>query len=911
MISSILTKVFGSSNDRHVKKIQKNEVIKINSYEEAFKALSDEEIREYTNKFRERFQNNESLDQLLYEAFAIVREAASRTLGLRHYDVQMVGGIVLHKGQIAEMRTGEGKTLMSTLPIYLNALAGSVHVITVNDYLAERDANWMKPVFEFLGLSVGVVKHDTEDEERQQAYACDITYGTNNEFGFDYLRDNMKFKTEEMVQDAHKYAIIDEVDSILIDEARTPLIISGQVDGGSELYGAVDRLVNAFDKETHCEIEEKHKSLSLTEEGMEFAEQILIANNLMKENETMYSVENIVLVHHLNQALKAHYLFEKDKDYMVKNDEVMIIDEFTGRAMEGRRYSDGLHQALEAKENVTINKENQTLASITYQNYFRMYEKLSGMTGTAMTEEGEFDEIYKLKVVTIPTHKPIQRKDDNDFVYRTLKEKNNAIVEEIQKAVERGQPVLVGTASIERSEEISELLIKSKVKHSVLNAKYHQKEALIVAQSGMSKSVTIATNMAGRGTDIKLGGNLDMLLEERILNLKKKPTAEQIEKMSADLEKETKEDKEKVIQAGGLYVIGTERHESRRIDNQLRGRSGRQGDPGQSRFFLSLEDDLMRIFGSNKLDGVLRKLGLKEGEAIEHPWVSKALEKAQQKVEAHHFEIRKHLLKYDDVINEQRKTIFSQRSEIMAMDSIKDTIAGIRADVIDMVVGMCIPENSYADQWDVKLLSEETLRIFGLSLPFNEWAKEEGVANVEITEKLTDAVNKRQEETFGAYDDELMADIEKGVFLQVLDGTWKEHLVALDYLRQGIGLRAYAQKDPLNEFKREAFNLFTDMLENLKEKVVEFLFHIRIQTQEEADELYNSHNAHMEDNTTAQREAQQHALNQKAAKKLLIKDKTTDRILDPEDETSWGRVPRNSPCPCLSGKKYKHCHGKA
>src|SRR5579885_465082 len=798
MLARFARSLFGTANDRALKAYQRR-VPAINALEPEMMALSDEALRGRTEEFRRRLAEGATLDDLLVEAFATVREAARRTLGLRHFDVQLVGGMVLHDGKIAEMKTGEGKTLVAVLPVYLNALTGKgVHVVTVNDYLARRDAEWMGHIYNFLGLSVGVIVHGLDDNERRAAYAADVTYGTNNEFGFDYLRDNMKFRLEEMVQRPFNYAIVDEVDSILIDEARTPLIISGPAEDSSELYRQVDKLIPHLQAEDF-EKDEKQRTVTLTETGVERIEELLQQSGLMKSG-TLYDIHNIALTHHVNQALRAHKLFARDTDYIVRDDKVVIIDEFTGRMMEGRRYSEGLHQALEAKEGVTIQNENQTLASITFQNYFRLYPKLAGMTGTAMTEATEFSEIYKLEVIEVPTNEPCIRQDTDDEVYRTTREKYDAIVEHVLECRRRQQPVLVGTVSIEKSEALSALFKKAKIPHNVLNARYHEQEAHIIAQAGRPGAVTIATNMAGRGTDIQLGGNLEMRLKTELANIK--DPAER-ERRAAAIRSEIETAHDAVVKAGGLFVIGSERHESRRIDNQLRGRSGRQGDPGASKFYVSLEDDLMRIFGSERMDSMLQRLGLKEGEAIIHPWVNKALEKAQQKVEARNFEARKNILKFDDVMNDQRKVIYEQRRELMVVSDVSQTIKEMRQETIDRMVEQHIPANSYAEQWNAQGLHEEALRIFGLDLPIVDWAKEEGIAEQEIRDRLTAAVETRMAEKEERSGSEVMRFAEKSILLQLLDQQWKDHLLSLDHLRQGIWLRAHGQRDPLNEYKRE------------------------------------------------------------------------------------------------------------
>ena len=886
MLSALAKTLFGSENDRVLKRMQAS-VDAINALEPELEKLSDEELVARTPWLKERVQNGETLDDLLVDAFATVREGSKRTLGQRHFDVQLLGGIVLHEGKIAEMKTGEGKTLVATLAVYLNALKGrGVHVVTVNDYLAQRDSAWMGAIYEFLGLSVGVIVQGLSDEERQMAYQSDVTYGTNNEFGFDYLRDNMKFRLEDMCQRDFEFAIVDEVDSILIDEARTPLIISGPAEDSSELYRNVNELIPEL-LDADYEKDEKQRTVMLTEAGTEKIEQLLQEKELVS-GEGMYDSQNISVVHHVNQALRAHKLFTRDVDYMVRNDMVVIIDEFTGRAMEGRRYSDGLHQALEAKEFVTVQNENQTLASITFQNYFRLFPKLAGMTGTAMTEASEFAEIYELDVVEIPTNTDVNRQDEDDEVYRTESEKWSAIIDLIEDCRKRGQPALVGTVSIEKSEILSNLLKKKRIEHQVLNARFHEQEAQIIAQAGAPGAVTIATNMAGRGTDIQLGGHAEM----RIANETDGNDTARV----SEIRSEVVEEKSKVIGANGLYVIGTERHESRRIDNQLRGRSGRQGDPGASKFFLSLEDDLMRIFGSERMDGMLKKLGLEEGEAIIHPWINKALEKAQQKVEARNFDIRKQLLKYDDVMNDQRKVIYEQRREIMNAEDVNATVTDMRHEVIESLVNKTIPAGTYHEQWDLDTLAAEVAGTLNLDEDIKQWADEEGVADQEILERLLEASNRRLAEKAANYGSELFRMAEKSILLQVIDQQWKEHLLALDHLRQGINLRAYAQRDPLNEYKREAFNLFDEMLESVRHTITGALSNLEIQLDNE--EMSS------QQNSTEDYQAREVS---KGPKRLL---NTASQGIDPDDPSTWGKVPRNAPCPCGSGRKYKHCHGK-
>jgi preprotein translocase subunit SecA len=1037
---TIASKIFGSANDRQVRNYR-SRVDAINALEAEVEQLSDEDLRARTEAFREQLRGGEKLENLLVPAFATVREAAKRTLHQRHFDVQLIGGMVLHQGKIAEMKTGEGKTLVATLAVYLNALTEKgVHVVTVNDYLARRDSAWMGQVYEFLGLSVGVIVNEMDDAERRAAYACDVTYGTNNEFGFDYLRDNMKMSKNEMVQRSHYFAIVDEVDSILIDEARTPLIISGPIDDKAELYAAVDAyLPELISEPERFELDEKQRQVSLSESGNQWIEEKLGEAGMMSG--TLYDIENVSIVHHVNQALKAHTLFQRDRDYIVRNDEVVIIDEFTGRMMAGRRYSEGLHQAIEAKEKVEIQPENQTLASITFQNYFRLYEKLGGMTGTAATEATEFMDIYGLDVIEIPTHRPISRLDEDDEIYRTEEEKWDAIIEEIERAQQRGQPLLVGTASIEKSELLSSLLEKKGVKHQVLNARYHEQEAKIIADAGVPGTVTIATNMAGRGTDIQLGGNLDMRAEHELADV---PEGPERETKISEIEKEIEEAREKVLAAeevieiepakgerpaktvsrpGGLYVIGTERHESRRIDNQLRGRSGRQGDPGRSKFYLSLQDDLMRIFGSDRMDNVLGKLGMQKGEAISHSWMNKSLEMAQKKVEARNFDIRKQILKYDDVMNDQRKVIFEQRLDIMAEDDVSETVDEMRTEVIEALVTKHIPENAYAEQWDIDGLKERVQELFGLDLPIKDWADEEGIADQEIRERISaaaqEAFEAKAEEVgtatlegyeaakgmmaFVAEDAELtkfvadpvanlenigrhllnqnaeqvrsngvdietaareqsgqigyqfitdylsaealvnqidqaddksakavgrirMQEIEKSVLLQTLDHLWREHLVTLEHLREVIGFRAFGQRDPLNEYKTEAFVLFEAMLEKLREAVTGQLMHL----EPSSDEMYDDDEGGMPEGMVASHEIPESIHEElalvdaaiagesrayidadEAAQKVApVRTRQASDALDPENPATWGKVARNSACPCGSGKKYKHCHGR-
>ena len=905
VFGSFARKLFGSSNDRRIKGYQ-NRVDEINALEADLEKLSDEELKAKTQEFRERLENDETLEDILVEAFAVAREGSKRALGMRPFDVQLMGGMVLHENAIAEMRTGEGKTLVATLPVYLNALTGrGVHVVTVNDYLAQRDAEWMGQLYNFLGLSVGIIVHGKSDEERQEAYGCDITYATNNELGFDYLRDNMKYTKEAMTQRGHYFAIVDEVDSILIDEARTPLIISGPLEDRSELYVTVDKFIPLLD-EADYEIDEKQRTASFTEVGNEKLEGLLREAGHLK-GDSLYDTENVTIVHHVTNALRAHKLFQKDKDYIVRNDEVVIIDEFTGRMMPGRRFSEGLHQALEAKEGADIQPENQTLASVTFQNYFRMYEKLAGMTGTAMTEESEFGDIYGLEVVEVPTNLPVARKDESDEVYRTAEEKYNAIVDEIIDAQSKKQPVLVGTTSIEKSEYLAELLKKRGVKDfNVLNARYHEQEAQIVAQAGVPGAVTIATNMAGRGTDIKLGGNVDMRVETELEGIEE--GADRDKKVAA-IESEVEKLKAEALASGGLYVLATERHESRRIDNQLRGRSGRQGDPGRSKFYLSLQDDLMRIFGSDRMDGMLQKLGLEEGEAIIHPWINKALEQAQKKVEARNFDIRKNLLKFDDVMNDQRKVIFEQRVEMMGDEDLADVVDEMRRDVVDGLIATHIPEKAYAEQWSVPELKGEIETYLNLDLPVEEWAEEEGIADEEIRERLYQASDEAAAKRAVEIGPENMRQIEKAVILQTLDHLWREHLVTLDHLRQVVGLRGYGQRDPLQEYKQEAFSLFDTLLQTLRQAVTGQL--MRVELVQDMPELSD------EDLPTMEMEHEEFddglggppmetasAQGTYVAQSIVAAE---DR--DPDDPSTWGKVGRNELCPCGSGKKYKHCHG--
>jgi preprotein translocase subunit SecA len=932
MIGAVARKLFGSANERRIRSYQPR-VAAINDLEKELAALSDEDLRARTDDFKKQIAEGASTDDLLVPAFATVREAAKRVLGQRHFDVQIIGGMILHEGKIAEMKTGEGKTLVATLPVYLNALTGrGVHVVTVNDYLASRDAEWMGQIYKFLGLTVGTIVHGLDDEQRKAAYDCDVTYGTNNELGFDYLRDNMKYTMEDMVQRGHVYAIVDEVDSILIDEARTPLIISGPLDDRSEFYNTIDSYIPALEKGDY-EVDEKQRTVTLTEVGMEKLEERLRESGQLKGH-SLYDVENVSVVHHVNQALRAHKLFQRDKDYIVRNGEVVIIDEFTGRMMPGRRYSEGLHQALEAKEHQPIQPENQTLASITFQNYFRMYEKLAGMTGTALTEADEFFDIYKLEVLEVPTNMPLARLDEDDEVYRSANEKYRAIISLIEDCKVRGQPVLVGTTSIEKSEQLADMLRKAGWKShdfsdpnafaslylgdegatktkvfAILNARYHEQEAYIVAQAGVPGAITIATNMAGRGTDIQLGGNADMRIRQEITDIEdwgardKDPRADEIRAQVARL-------KETALKAGGLCVLGTERHESRRIDNQLRGRSGRQGDPGRSKFFLSLEDDLMRIFGSDKLDGMLQKLGLKENEAIVHPWINKALEKAQQKVEARNFDIRKNLLKYDDVMNDQRKVIFEQRLDLMRDNAIEETVGDMRHSVIDELVTKHIPANAYAEQWDTAALETAVREVLTLDLPVQDWAKEEGIADEEVKERIKRRADEWMAAKVAKWSPDVMRYVEKSILLQTLDHLWREHLIMLEHLRQVIGLRGYGQRDPLNEYQAEAFALFETLIARLREAVTAQLMRVEIVQQppegeEEAELPYME--AHKVDPATGEDEL---SLAAALAPAFAGNGGGAQAERNPADPRSWGKVGRNESCPCGSGKKFKHCHGR-
>ncbi|WP_102106520.1 preprotein translocase subunit SecA [Oceaniglobus roseus] len=892
-IGTIAKKVFGTPNDRKVKATRPL-VEQINALEPEFQKLTDTQIKERTEALAQRAMGGESLDALLPEAFANCREAAKRALGLRAFDVQLMGGIFLHQGNIAEMKTGEGKTLVATFPAYLNALTGKgVHIVTVNDYLVRRDAEWMGKVFGMLGLTTGAVYPQQPEDEKRAAYKADVTYATNNELGFDYLRDNMKSELSDMYQRAHNYAIVDEVDSILIDEARTPLIISGPSQDRSEMYMTIDRVIPLLN-DSHFKLDEKTRNVTYTEDGNEFLENHLAGAGILPEGQTLYDPESTTIVHHVNQGLRAHKLFQKDKDYIVRNGEVVLIDEFTGRMMAGRRLSDGLHQAIEAKEGVKIQPENVTLASVTFQNYFRLYDKLSGMTGTATTEAEEFQEIYGLGVVEVPTNRPIARIDEHDAVYRTAREKYAAIVENIKEAKAKGQPVLVGTTSIEKSEFLSNLLQKEGIEHNVLNARQHEQEAQIVADAGKFGAVTIATNMAGRGTDIQLGGNVDMKVMQA---LEADPEAHPDE-VRQRIEAEVADEKARVKEVGGLYVLATERHESRRIDNQLRGRSGRQGDPGKSSFYLSLEDDLMRIFGSERLDNVLGKLGMKDGEAIVHPWVNKSLEKAQAKVEGRNFDIRKQLLKYDDVMNDQRKVIFGQRREIMEAQDLAEIAEDMRHQVIDDLVDIYIPAKSYADQWDGEGLYVACVEKLGIDVPVMAWCDEDGVDDTVIRERLMKASDEMMASKAAQFGPENMRQIEKQVLLQAIDQKWREHLLTLEHLRSVVGFRGYAQRDPLNEYKTEAFQLFESMLDTLRQDVTTRLAQIRPMSEEEQRAMLQQ--------MMAQRQAAQAKV--EAEQEAPAENPATGFV--EEDPSTWGNPGRNDPCPCGSGKKFKHCHGE-
>jgi preprotein translocase subunit SecA len=897
-IGTLAKKIFGTPNDRKIKATRPL-IAKINALEPEFEALSDQGLKDKTEELRQRALDGESLDDLLPEAFANVREGARRALGLRAFDTQLMGGTFLHQGNISEMKTGEGKTLVATFPAYLNALTGKgVHVVTVNEYLAKRDSEWMSKVFEALGMTTGVIWSGQPDDEKMAAYNCDVTYATNNELGFDYLRDNMKPSLDQVFQKQHNFAIVDEVDSILIDEARTPLIISGPAEDRSELYGTIDKLIPPL-SEDHYELDEKTRGVTFTEDGNEFLEQQLKAAGLLGENASLYDPESTTVVHHVNQALRAHKLFQRDKDYIVRDGSVVLIDEFTGRMMAGRRLSEGLHQALEAKEEVTIQPENTTLASVTFQNYFRLYDKLSGMTGTAMTEAEEFSEIYSLGVVEVPTNKPIARKDEDDQVFRTAAEKYNAMILEAKEAHAKGQPVLLGTTSIEKSELLSALLQKEGIPHNVLNARHHEQEAKIVADAGRLGAVTIATNMAGRGTDIQLGGNVEMKVMEA---LEANPDADPAELRTSEEAKHA-EEKIKVLDAGGLCVLASERHESRRIDNQLRGRSGRQGDPGLTRFYLSLEDDLMRIFGSERLDRVLSSLGMQEGEAIIHPWVNKSLERAQAKVEGRNFDMRKNVLKFDDVMNDQRKVIFGQRREIMAAEDSAEIVSDMRHEVIDDLLDTYMPPSTYADQWDTAGLKQAVAEQLNLDVPVDEWAAEEGVDDEQVRDRLVETSDKLMAEKVEAFGDEGMRNIEKQVLLQTIDAKWREHLLTLEHLRSVVGFRGYAQRDPLNEYKNESFQLFESMLDGLREDVTKQLSRVRPMSDEEQRQMI------MEMAARHQAQAQLQAMGGTPSETAAMSEKALEGF-DENDPTTWENPSRNDKCPCGSGKKFKHCHGR-
>ena len=902
MLGALAKRFFGSNNDRIIRKLYPL-IDEVNKLEVSLEKLDNSSLQSRTSELKTRVSNGEALESILIDAFATVREVSKRTLGQRHYDVQIMGGVILHRGQIAEMGTGEGKTLVATLPVYLNALTGDgVHVITVNDYLANRDAEWMGQIYSFLGLSVGCIQSGMSDQDRKDAYNCDVTYGTNNEYGFDYLRDNMKFTIDDMVQKPFSYAIVDEVDSILVDEARTPLIISGPSQDKTDLYNQVDKIIPMLNEDDY-EMDEKARSIALTDEGSEHAESLLVEEGILKDGQ-LYDLQNISLIHHINQGLRAHHLFQGDVHYLVKDKRVHLIDEFTGRVMEGRRLSEGLHQAIEAKENVPVQNENQTLASITYQNYFRMYPKLAGMTGTAMTEAEEFEQIYALDVVSVPSNLPQIRIDANDEVYRTEDEKNEAIVDLIKECNKKNQPVLVGTVSIEKSEKLSNLLNKRlKIKTEVLNAKHHEKEASIIAQAGVPGAVTIATNMAGRGTDIQLGGNAEILTENEEKNKGRILSQQERENITIKV----KADKETAIKAGGLFVIGTERHESRRIDNQLRGRSGRQGDPGSSRFFLSLQDDLMRIFGSDRMDGMLKRLGLEHGEAIIHPWINKAIEKAQEKVEARNFDIRKNLLQYDDVMNDQRKVIFDQRKDVMSSEDISDLIIDMRRETIEDLVSSSMPAKAMHQEWDSKLIHEESSRLLGLNISFSDWFAEEGIANQEVFERLCKLSEEKMEEKRNNVGPEIMRKVEKSLVLQMIDNGWRDHLQQLDFLRGSINLRAYAQKQPLLEYQKESFVMFQEMLGSLRGRVTEILSRVEVRSEPSDDQLnpIGAGGPKLISNDVER----QKRVDQLKLQRSMPRIQPNKR--NPNDSSTWGKVSRNETCPCGSGKKFKRCHGKS
>ncbi|MDO6454684.1 preprotein translocase subunit SecA [Neptunomonas phycophila] len=914
MLTSLVKKIFGSKNDRELKRMGK-QVKLINALEDEISSLSDTDLQAKTHEFKERLAAGATLDDILNEAFAVAREASKRTLGLRHFDVQLIGGMTLHNGGVAEMRTGEGKTLVATLAVYLNALSGKgVHVVTVNDYLASRDAEWMRPLYEFLGMSVGVVLSRQQPEEKRAAYAADITYGTNNEFGFDYLRDNMAFSLDEKVQRDFNFAVVDEVDSILIDEARTPLIISGPAEDSSAMYKRINTLIphlKRFDGEIdpkdadqeineHFVVDEKNRTIELTEAGHQLIEEMLNKEGLLEEGESLYAPHNLNMLHHVLAGLRAHYLFQRDKDYIVQDNQVVIVDEHTGRIMPGRRWSEGLHQAVEAKENVEIQLESQTLASTTFQNYFRLYNNLSGMTGTADTEAVELRQIYGLDVIVIPTNRDIARKDYNDLIYLTMQEKYEAIIKEIRESQERKQPVLVGTASVESSELISQYLTKANIPHNVLNAKNHEREASIIANAGCPGAVTIATNMAGRGTDIQLGGKLELELEQI-----QDATDEKVAAARADWEKRHNQ----VLEAGGLYIIGTERHESRRIDNQLRGRAGRQGDPGASRFFLSLEDDLMRIFASDRVRGFMQALGMEQGEAIEHKMVTNAIEKAQRKVEQRNFDIRKSLLDYDDVANDQRTIIYEQRNELMASNDISETIQSIREDIVNTTVSNHIPPQSLEEQWDIPALERALEAEFAMTMPIQQWLDEDSTLHEEsLRQKIQDQVAGVYAEKEALAGSETIRMFEKQVMLQVLDTLWKEHLQTMDHLRQGIHLRGYAQKNPKQEYKREAFELFQGLLENIKRDVIKVLSHVQVQQPEQVEEMEQQRREQASQQEMSYEHASDSGLNEDESQEQVATDEQNASVDTFVRDTP--KVGRNDPCPCGSGKKYKQCHGK-
>ncbi|MDB5507507.1 MAG: SecA [Devosia sp.] len=915
VVAALARRIFGSPSDRRVKRFHPR-VQAINALEVELEALSDDQLRARTAEFRTQVANGVDLDDLIVPAFATVREASKRVLGMRHFDVQLIGGMVLNDRSIAEMRTGEGKTLVATLAVYLNALNGKgVHVVTVNDYLAKRDAAWMGQIYTFLGLTVGNIVHGLSDMERKASYDADVTYGTNNEFGFDYLRDNMKYQRNQMVQRGHTYAIVDEVDSILVDEARTPLIISGPSDDRSVLYSSINAVIPIIG-EGDFDLDEKHRAATFTDQGIEKLEERLAADGLLKTG-SLYDIENVSLVHHLNSALRAHKLFQKDKDYIVRNDEVVIIDEFTGRMMPGRRYSEGLHQALEAKENVKIQAENQTMASITFQNYFRLYKKLAGMTGTAATEAAEFADIYGLEVVTVPTNVPVMRKDDEDAIFRTADEKFEAIAELVREAQTRGQPVLVGTTSIEKSEQLAERLRKKNVGDmAVLNARHHEQEAQIVADAGRPGAITIATNMAGRGTDIQLGGNLEMRISKEAEGLEGEALGAKIAEIKATIAK----DKQRAIDAGGLMVIGTERHESRRIDNQLRGRSGRQGDPGHSAFFLSLQDDLMRIFPVDSMDTMLGRLGLEQGESITHPWVTKAIERAQARVEARNYDIRKNILKYDDVMNDQRKVIFEQRLDLMDAEDVAETIGEMRHELIDQIVAAAVPPRSYPEQWNTDLLIEQAKTYFNIDLPAKEWAEEDGMDAEMLRERVLKIADETAAAKVAQYSPDIMRQVERSILLQTIDQLWREHLGTLDHLSKVVGWRGLAQRDPLNEYKQEAFELFQTMLSNLREQVLQRLSHVQVQMRQPEPpptlDLSRLSEIHI-DPTSGENDAVSDysgTIGGAFAAAGALADGDNDQAdadprLRPVDPALLKNLSRNAPCPCGSGKKFKHCHG--